>query len=110
MKWANGCSARRATLHETPTSLAGSDARTSAELHHRVIPAKCPARIAPRAGDGMLSHAGPIAFPIELLRGAASPLRAVKIAAVTAAAGPGFVAGAALAPWLYGGLVLAWAL
>jgi hypothetical protein len=37
-------------------------------------------------------------------------MRAVKIAAVTAAAVPGLVAGAALAPWLYGGLVLAWAL
>jgi hypothetical protein len=34
-------------------------------------------------------------------------MRAVKIAAVPAAAVLGFVAGAALAPWLYGGLVLA---
>jgi hypothetical protein len=109
MKSANGYSARRATPMKRPHRSLVPTPESRQSFTIALSPPRVPRQIAPRAGDGMLSLAGPIAFPIELLRGAASTLPAVKIAAVTAAAVPGFVARAALAPWLYGGLVLAWA-
>jgi hypothetical protein len=99
MKSANGYSARRATPMKRPHRSLVPTPESRQSFTIALSPPRVPREIAPRAGDGMLSLAGLIAFPIELLRGAAPTLPAVKIAAVTRRP---FQGSSPARPWLLG--------